>query len=75
MNNTKAKITAISKCSLFAALSLITLAVLYESTTKTANSTKEKISKGGLILTASIATSVSAMGLNDSIEEVKEKFN
>ena len=72
MNNTKEKIAAILKCSSFAALSLATLAVLYASTTKTANSTKEKVAKGGLMLAATIATSVSSAALNNSIEDVKE---
>ena len=74
MNNTKAKIAAILRCSSFAALSLTTLAVLYAATTKTANSTKEKVAKSGLMLTAAIATSMSSAALNDSIEEAKEEF-
>lgn len=74
MNNTKEKIAAILKCSSFAALSLATLAVLYASTTKTANSTKEKVAKSGLMLAAAIATSVSSAALNNSIEEAKDEF-
>lgn len=74
MNNTKTKIAAILKCSSFAALALATLAVMYASTTKTANSTKEKVAKGGLMLAAAIATSVSSAALNNSIEEVKDEF-
>ena len=72
--NAKGKIFAILKCTSFAAMSLASLAVLCESSRIDADSTKEKLAKGGLILTAAIATSVSSLALNDSIEEAKQEF-
>ena len=72
--NTKGKIFAILKCSSFAAMSLASLAVLCESSRMDADSTKEKLAKGGLILTAAIATSASSAVLNNSIEDVKREF-
>ena len=72
--NTKGKIFAILKCTSFAAMSLASLAVLCESSRIDADSTKEKLAKGGLILTAAIATSVSSAVLNNSIEEAKREF-
>ena len=72
--NSKGKIFAILKCTSFAALSLASLAVLCESSRMDADSTKEKLAKGGLILTAAIATSASSAVLNNSIEDVKREF-
>lgn len=72
--NTKGKIFAILKCTSFAAMSLASLAVLCESSRIDADSTKEKLAKGGLILTAAIATSASSAVLNNSIEEAKREF-
>ena len=72
--NTKGKIFAILKCTSFAAMSLASLAVLCESSRIDADSTKEKLAKGGLILTAAIATSVSSAVLNNSIEDAKKEF-
>ena len=72
--NTKGKIFAILKCTSNAALSLVCLAVLCKSGFMDADSTKKKLAKGGLILAATIATSVSSLALNDSIEEAKQEF-
>lgn len=72
--NAKGKIFAILKCTSFAAMSLASLAVLCESSRMDADSTKEKLAKGGLILTAAIATSASSAVLNNSIEDVKREF-
>lgn len=72
--NTKGKIFTILKCTSFAAMSLASLAVLCESSRMDVDSTKEKLAKGGLILAAAIATSVSSAALNDSIEEAKQEF-
>ena len=72
--NTKGKIFAILKCTSFAAMSLASLAVLCESSRMDADSTKEQLKRGGLILAATIATSVSSLALNDSIEEAKREF-
>ena len=72
--NTKGKIFAILKCTSFAAMSLASLAVLCESSRMDADCTKEKLAKGGLILTAAIATSASSAVLNNSIEEAKREF-
>ena len=72
--NTKGKIFAILKCTSFAVMSLASLAVLCESSRMNADSTKEKLAKGGLILTAAIATSVSSVVLNNSIEDAKREF-
>lgn len=74
MNNTKAKIAAILKCSSSAALSLTTLAVLYASANMTADSMTEKVVKGGFILTAAIANSTSVLALNYAIEDAKREF-
>lgn len=75
MTNYKAKLTAILKCASFATLSLASLAVLCAASAKSADSTKEKLVKGGLMLTAAIATSASSAVLNNSIEEAREEFN
>ena len=72
--NAKGKIFAILKCTSFAAMSLASLAVLCESSRIDADSTKEKLAKGGLILTAAIATSASSAVLNNSIEDAKREF-
>ena len=72
--NAKKKIFAILKCTSFAAMSLASLAVLCESSRMDADSPKEQLKKGGLILAATIATSVSSLALNDSIEDVKREF-
>lgn len=72
--NAKGKIFAILKCTSFAAMSLASLAVLCESSRMDADSPKEQLKKGGLILAATIATSASSAVLNNSIEEVKREF-
>lgn len=72
--NAKGKIFAILKCTSFAVMSLASLAVLCESSRIDADSTKEKLAKGGLILTAAIATSASSAVLNNSIEDAKREF-
>lgn len=75
MTNYKTKLTAILKCASSATLSLASLAVLCAASAKSADSTKEKLTKGGLMLTAAIATSASSLALNEFIEEAKEEFN